>query len=263
MKSMYAPLFASTSVNSKLPPSTLIESIYWQQQFMPLWDFHWARLCISAAIQGWSGWMMQEQELLALIEKYTTGSSFKTLKLRIKIEQTSFNTLKASVTMEDWHQATFHKKPMHVDVCAATASFDGKNAKSEYALAAYSFAKKYAASNHLADVILYNSENQIVDSTLANVFLIRNGVILTNSLKTGAVAGVMRAKLLTLGSVLQYEIKELDVLTIEDMYAADGVFLTNAVRGIMPVKQIGTCVYNLTETLAVQQEIVQKIFTLA
>jgi len=230
---------------------------------MPLWEFHWARLCISAAIQGWEGLMMPEKDMLALIEHATNACSFNTLKVRLEIKLTDLGSLKASVSIEDWHYATFHKKPMVLDTYAIDSVFENNNAKSQRALLAYASSKKYAVSKGVLDVILYNTEKQIIDTTLANVFLIRDGVIYTNSLKTGALAGVMRAKLLTLGSVLHYDILERDVLTLDEVHAADGIFLTNAVRGIMPVAQIGTLAYNLRETLAVQQEIVQKIFTLA
>jgi branched-chain amino acid aminotransferase len=60
----------------------------------------------------------------------------------------------------------------------------------------YVMAALYTKENKLNDSIILNSEQRVCDSTVANVFWIRNETIYTPPLSEGCVAGVMRANLL-------------------------------------------------------------------
>jgi branched-chain amino acid aminotransferase len=88
------------------------------------------------------------------------------------------------------------------------------------------------------DAIVLNSENRIADTSMANVFAIINGIIVTPSLKEACIAGVMRNYIIHKIAEMGWEIRE-QILTIEDLLKADEVFLTNSIYTIRWVKQIG------------------------
>lgn len=77
--------------------------------------------------------------------------------------------------------------------------------------------------------LLRGMDGMVVGATAANLFVVRDGRIMTPPLTQCGVAGVMRAWIMDTEPVVQ---RELDV---DDVMQADEIFLTNAVRGIMPV----------------------------
>lgn len=100
----------------------------------------------------------------------------------------------------------------------------------------YVMAAQYAKTNKLNDCLVLNTHGRIADSAIANVFVIKNGVISTPALSEGCIAGVMRKHLLSQLNKAGYKIEE-TTLPVQDIEAADEVFLTNAIRGIRWVGQ--------------------------
>jgi len=86
------------------------------------------------------------------------------------------------------------------------------------------------------DCLMFNPENNIVESSNSNVFYVRNRLIYTPKLLEGCVDGTMRNCILNLKN-LDFNIIETEVRT-EDILDADEVFLSNAISGIRWVSSI-------------------------
>ena len=86
------------------------------------------------------------------------------------------------------------------------------------------------------DCLMFNSENNIIESSNSNVFYVKNKVIYTPKLLEGCVDGTMRNYILNLRN-LDFNIIETEVKT-EDILNADEVFLSNAISGIKWVSSI-------------------------
>lgn len=80
--------------------------------------------------------------------------------------------------------------------------------------------------------LLRSMDGSVVCATAANLFIVSDGRIITPPLGDNGVAGVMRGQLMDMAPVEQ------QVLNVDDVMQADELFLTNAVRGIMPVGQL-------------------------
>ncbi|MFY0252350.1 aminotransferase class IV [Chitinophaga sp. 30R24] len=93
----------------------------------------------------------------------------------------------------------------------------------------YVMAALYAKQHQFQEAILLNPYGRIADSTIANVFMVRNKVIYTPPLSEGGVCGVMRKYLLQ--SELPFTIEEKPI-QVEELETADEIFLTNAIYGI-------------------------------
>ncbi|MBV8255734.1 MAG: aminotransferase class IV family protein [Chitinophaga sp.] len=93
----------------------------------------------------------------------------------------------------------------------------------------YVMAAMYARQHQLNEAILQNPYGRIADSTIANVFIVRNKEVFTPPLSEGPVCGVIRKYLLQ--AELPFKVKERP-LEIEDLENADEIFLTNAIYGI-------------------------------
>lgn len=113
----------------------------------------------------------------------------------------------------------------------------------------------WAKENHLNDALILNSSEFIADSCIANVFLIKYNKIITPSLKSGCIAGVMRQHIIQQLQQINIDVEEKSI-SVEDVLNADEVFLTNAIKGISWVKQCGNTSYQNSKT----QEIYRKIF---
>ena len=111
----------------------------------------------------------------------------------------------------------------------------------------YAMAALWAKENKLNDALLLNSNNNVGDSCIANVFIIKNGIIKTPALTEGCVAGVMRKHLISILKQNNSEVAEMPI-KIEDIANADEIFLTNSIRGIMWVRQFENSNYGNFET---------------
>lgn len=95
----------------------------------------------------------------------------------------------------------------------------------------------YAKNKKCNDALVLNSMGRICDSTIANIFMVKDEQVITPGLPEGCVAGVMRKNLIRHLADNQWTVIE-QPITIEDLLAADEVFLTNSMFVIRWVQQI-------------------------
>ncbi len=117
----------------------------------------------------------------------------------------------------------------------------------------YMMAAKFAKENKWNDVVVLNNKGNIADTTITNIFFIKDEMVFTPALTEGCIAGVMRENLLRLLQQNNFAVKETAV-TINDLLQADEIFLTNAIRGVRWVKEF--------ESKKYQNTLTQKIFKL-
>lgn len=95
----------------------------------------------------------------------------------------------------------------------------------------------YAKHQKWNDAIIFNTNAAICDTTIANIFYIKNKIVYTPPLADGCVAGIMRAALILHLKQQQYTIIEQTILKA-DLLAADEVFVTNSMYNIRWVQRI-------------------------
>lgn len=95
----------------------------------------------------------------------------------------------------------------------------------------YILASLDAKEKGLDDVLIFNSDNAIVESTNSNVFVVSNGVIYTPGLQDGCLAGTMRVQVINIAIENGFKVYECPI-TPQNLLVADEVFLTNAIAGI-------------------------------
>jgi 4-amino-4-deoxychorismate lyase len=78
--------------------------------------------------------------------------------------------------------------------------------------------------------LMADQQGRVICATAANLFAVRSGRLLTPPVDRCGVAGVARAEVLASGGV------DIEPLTVPALVEADEVFLTSAVRGILPVR---------------------------
>jgi 4-amino-4-deoxychorismate lyase len=85
----------------------------------------------------------------------------------------------------------------------------------------------------IGEGLLLDAEGRLVCATAANLFLVREGRLLTPALDLCGVAGVARAEVLA-----QRRDGLIRELELDDLMHADEVFLTSSLRGVVPVTQL-------------------------
>lgn len=88
------------------------------------------------------------------------------------------------------------------------------------------------------EALLLNSRGDLSEGSLSNVFLVRNGELLTPDLDSGCLPGVARANVLRLAKECEIETREVCIPSHE-IFMVDEIFLTNSVLGICSVSRIG------------------------
>lgn len=89
----------------------------------------------------------------------------------------------------------------------------------------------------IAEGLMMDQTGNIIEGTMSNVFHIIKDCLITPDLKNCGVAGIMRQQVLEVAQDLGIS-HDIKVVKIEDLFAAQEVFLTNSVIGIWPVKTI-------------------------
>jgi aminodeoxychorismate lyase len=95
----------------------------------------------------------------------------------------------------------------------------------------YILAGIYAKENSFEDVLLLNTEGSVSEGIASNIFIVKENKLITPSLSSGCVGGVMRQ--IIIGIAQEQEITCMEAqIKIEDVHEADEVFYTNAMQGI-------------------------------
>lgn len=109
------------------------------------------------------------------------------------------------------------------------------------------------------DALMLNTNGRIADATIANLFLVKDGILFTPALSEGPVAGVMRQYLMDKIGAAGYPLME-TAITEEMLAEADEVFLTNSSYGIRWVGEIGSVKYTSRHTKDIYREVVVPLF---
>ena len=87
------------------------------------------------------------------------------------------------------------------------------------------------------EALWFSEVNHLGEGCVSNVFLVKDGGLLTPPLAEPILPGITRAAVLELARAEKISVGE-QVLTIDDLLSAEEVFLTNSIMEIMPVRQI-------------------------
>jgi 4-amino-4-deoxychorismate lyase len=87
---------------------------------------------------------------------------------------------------------------------------------------------------HVEEGLMLDTEGELIGGTASNVFIVRDGALLTPDLRYCGVRGVMRSQVLRAAFELNLTVSE-EPLWPRDLEAAEEVFVTNAVQGVRTV----------------------------
>ena len=94
------------------------------------------------------------------------------------------------------------------------------------------------------EALMLNHKGEVAECTGDNIFLVRNGTLLTPSIESGILEGITRDAVIEIASAAGIVVRQIP-LTKHDVYIADECFLTGTAAEVIPVvkvdsRQIGT-----------------------
>jgi branched-chain amino acid aminotransferase len=88
------------------------------------------------------------------------------------------------------------------------------------------------------EALLCSASGSVAEGASSNVFVVVAGELRTPALGVGILEGVTRAKVLFLAGSLGIPCRETEFLAPDELRGADEVFLTSAIRGVLPVTSV-------------------------
>lgn len=230
------------------------ETIKLKNSSICLQNLHFARIAKSLDILGFDmpkyfSFIKLKEQIVALATKNNhndlgrirltffrnDGGLYDTISLQPNILIQSFS-LNESVNTLNENGLVIDVYPTAQKSCDIFSTIKSNNYL-QYAMAAL-----WAKENKLNDALLLSCNNNIADSTIANIFIIKNTVIKTPRLTDGCIDGVSRKHII---NCLQNKMTiEESSITIDDILTADEVFLTNAIKSISWVKNFRDKMYS-------------------
>lgn len=98
-------------------------------------------------------------------------------------------------------------------------------------------ALKEAHQRLAAEALWFTTENMLAEGCVSNVFLVKDGALLTPPVETPVLAGIARKTVLELAEATDIGCREIP-LRIEDLLIAEEVFCTNVIMEVLPVISI-------------------------
>jgi len=223
---------------------------------IPLWHLHEERLKHSINYLGLGDELMQidyQSQLLELLKR--KGLSNARCKMSFFREGEGFyapTSTKGAYLLEAWpFDGPLWKdgnEPLNIGVYTENKKAMGplSQIKSISAILPV-MAARWVHAVGLQEAIILNQEGNLCEAVSCNFFLIKDAKVYTPSFKDGPVDGVMRRYIIE--TLLEHGKPVIEKsLTEEDLFYADEVFLTSAIRGIIPVGRMGVKEYKREHT---------------
>ena len=136
-----------------------------------------------------------------------------------------------SCTKDSSDEFVLNTKSLKIDLYKDNFKSDSplSNIKSLNSLL-YVMASIYAEKNNFDDVLIFNSNKRIIESTNSNLFLFSDDVIYTPPLSDGCVDGTMRRLIVDILKI-KYTIS-IESITESQLLSSNEIFLTNSFSGV-------------------------------
>lgn len=100
-----------------------------------------------------------------------------------------------------------------------------------------SMAKLEATQAGFDEALMFNPQGRVAEATGQNIFVVRNGEILTPPLVDGPLPGITRESVMKIATDQGTPVHETS-LTRVDIYNADEIFLTGSATEVIPIREV-------------------------
>lgn len=205
---------------------------------------HLARLRDGCERLGWTMGPLDFPEIMAgLIAQNELEKGRARIRLAISAGSGSVHDLELGADHVVWMLATpAAEPPLMTTANLSPWVRNERSALSGLKCASYAenlIALENAARLGFEETVFLNTSGLLCEAATSNVFLVKNGEILTPSLHSGCLPGITRSVVIEMAAQLGIPCHECD-LTATDLASADELFLTSSIRGLMGVSRFGS-----------------------
>lgn len=244
----------------------LFETMLVENGRIRLETFHWERLSGGLSLLGIASPFTGESFRKAVMETWQRNGATPAARIRVTVsaeEKEGHWKGRYLVECSELHPSisAFNEQGMKIcDFLPARKTADRfANLKSCNALP-YRLAARHAREMECDEALLFNQSGSIIESQVANIFLLMPGELVTPPLTEGCVAGVMRRFILERMSgwieAEGYSLVERPV-TVQEVGRAREIFLTNALRPLRWVECYGDKTFNRDFSARLHQALIQ------
>lgn len=161
-----------------------------------------------------------------------------------KIELSNKCSVHCAILCFEW-QSYFQKTDVDLQIAdykKADARFFPPQCKGAVNYAVAAFAKTQAEKQGYDDALFLDADGFIAEATAANIFIIKNGELLTPTAKA-ALNGITKNVIYEIANGLGMRCRQSDI-SVSEIYDADEVFLCGTAAEITGVKRINHVQYN-------------------
>jgi para-aminobenzoate synthetase / 4-amino-4-deoxychorismate lyase len=221
--SEYAECWSKARFLTELPCDfALVETLLLQRGELQLFDAHLDRLKASARFFGFEH---SEPRIRAVLHDTQKKGSEGPHRIRLTLEKDGKIHVQIQALIDLPEQLSFVIAPERVD------SSDPLLRHKTTARSLYnSVLHRLEANPDCFDALFFNEREELTEGARSNVFLLKNGEWFTPPVESGLLDGIMRQEILRTRPV------RIQKLYRNDLLSADAVYLSNALRGLVPVK---------------------------
>ncbi len=215
------------------------ETMYYTKGKIPLLDLHFKRLNKSLRVLKLH--TISKADFISLINECLSYKKY--ISARIKLSVLSDNKFQCTTenfsngytkwNAKGWSLIPYKKSKINY----SPSSFIKKNKRT-----LYNSASQFAKDNICDDALIFNKQNHIAETSIANIFIVKDNCIYTPPLSSGCVRGVMRGLVISICKKNDIPLRQ-KAITENDIVKADEVFITNALRGIIHINKINSTLF--------------------
>ena len=212
----------------------LFETIRCEQGMPLFFEDHYKRLTHSAKELGMP-FPVEQEEVRKWIKEVLSINKLTQARVKIIISkrlEDKFNVFIMTSPLE--------KSASSYSLLAYTLSRDSKSVSFRHKTTSRAdsyVAYKKALEDGFNDALYVNEKNELIECTRVNIFLVMEDKIITPLLESGILSGVTRSKVIELTKKEGITLEEKNVHSLY-LNKARGVFITNAIIGLVPVSRI-------------------------
>lgn len=210
---------------------------------------HWARIAKGAKYLQIDFALSYESWQKLLVNELAKNPDANAIKFILTAGEASRGLASSSANPEYIIQAfSYNKRTTPLKIKRAFWNRDKNNPIYKYKSVNYLeavLAMREAKADGFDDAYFLNQDGNITETTIANIFVLKNNRLYTPPITDGVLPGITREKIITIADNLgipcyRESIKE------ELLYEADAVFTCNSLQGIILVEKINSVSTSVT-----------------
>lgn len=238
----------------------LFETILYSAGKLQFWSQHLLRMsegaeklgidfpgeqCFLDDVTALIGNVDSEDIIIKLI--LTRGSGPRGYTIKAKTTPLRVTSVDKYLNQEQ-HQA-LARDGIHMTVCSQGVSINKGLAGLKHLNRLENVIARNEWKDEYDEGLMLDHDQNVIEGTMSNLFIVKDGVLCTPDLSYSGVAGIMKQNILAIAEKNDMPI-HIQQIPLDALFDADEIFVSNSIIGIWPVVKIDTNDYKIGDVCA-------------